>query len=153
MPSSSLLLEGTILELSGLGIPPYSARGLTQTLEPIGQAAQFDRDVNGGLVDLSPPSGFRKYRSTISSDGDVQPPGFNEPPIGQVVTVSCVRELGFLTALGSAGPARDVVSGSERIVGDWTFYRPILTMVIVGFSSSVEEWPGITSWSLELEEQ
>lgn len=148
MPSS-LTLEGTILELSGLGITPYSARGLTQTLEPISQAAQFDRDVNGGLVDLSPPSGFKKYKSSISGQ-DVQPPAFDAPPIGLQVTVDCIRELAYLTTSGSA--QRTVVTGSSRTVGDWTFYRPQLTMMIVACTSSVQEWDGVTSWQIDLEE-
>ena len=43
----------SMLTLSGVGVPPYSARGLTQSLEPIDGAAQLRRTVNGALADLS----------------------------------------------------------------------------------------------------
>jgi len=34
-------------------VPPYSARGLTQTLTPIAAAANMRRTINGELLDLS----------------------------------------------------------------------------------------------------
>ena len=55
----------TLLVISGDGVAPYSARGLTQTLEVIAEAAVVARSVNGALVNLSPPQ-FRKFKSTIS---------------------------------------------------------------------------------------
>ena len=57
--------DETTLVLSGIGVPPYCARGLTQTLAPIEAAGSQRRTVNGTLVDLSLTQ-FRKYRSTIS---------------------------------------------------------------------------------------
>jgi hypothetical protein len=68
---------GTILTIrtptGGLSLLPlYSARGLTQTLEPIDGATVQERTVNGELVDLSVPR-FRKLRSVISAR-DVRPP-------------------------------------------------------------------------------
>jgi hypothetical protein len=65
-------MSGTVLTLSGIGVPPYSARGLTQTLEPIDAAAQLRRTVNGALRDFG-YTPFRKYRSTISC-ADQEPP-------------------------------------------------------------------------------
>ena len=53
-------------------MPPYSARGLTQTLEPIEASVQLRRTVNGALADLSYEP-FRKYKSTISCQ-DQEPP-------------------------------------------------------------------------------
>jgi hypothetical protein len=57
--------DDTLLVLTGIGIPDYSARGLTQTLEPIEAALSQRRTVNGGLKDLSFAQ-FRKYKSSIS---------------------------------------------------------------------------------------
>lgn len=151
-PYDSLRTFGTVLVLSGLGIPPHSAQSLTQTCEEASGQGDFTRDINNNLVDLSPPWEFRKIKSAINCT-DVNPPAFNGSPIGQVVTVDCVFEFACLTSLGSTGFARDVVPGSERSEGDWTFYRPRLTMVITAFSLSKAEWPNETGWSMELEEQ
>ena len=138
----------SVLSLSGIGVPPYSARGATQTLEPIDQAAQLRRTVNGALVDLS-RSEFRKYRSTISCS-DQQPPAVDGLWPGQIVTVGCIAELSYLTSGGS--PARMPVGGSVRTEGSYTFYRPSLSMRVVGFSQERDEFGAVVSWSLQLEE-
>jgi hypothetical protein len=138
----------TLLSLSGIGVPPYSARGLTQTLEPIEQATQLKRTVNGALVDLS-AAPFRKYRSTIACQ-DQDPPAIDGVWPGQVVTVECVAELSFPTATGA--PARPAVEDSERSEGAFSFYRPILVMRVTGFSVARDEYGAVTAWQLQLEE-
>jgi hypothetical protein len=137
-----------VLTLSGIGVPPYSARGASQTLEPIQASQQLRRTVNGELIDISRPE-FRKYRSTISC-AEQQPPAVDGVWPGQVVTVGCISELSYLTAGGS--PARTPVTGSSRTEGAYTFYRPSLTMRVVTFSQDTDEYGAETSWSLELEE-
>lgn len=138
----------TLLSISGLGVAPFSARGLEQTLNPIGESGDFDRDVNGGLVDLTDVN-FKKLASTISCE-DVEAPLFDGNPLGTIVTVQCVRELCYVTSTGT--PQRSVVEDSERIVGDLTYYRPELEMMVVGFSSSQSEYGRSVSWTLDLEE-
>jgi hypothetical protein len=137
-----------VLTLSGIGVPPYSARGASQTLEPIQASQQLRRTVNGELIDISRPE-FRKYRSRISC-AEQQPPAVDGVWPGQVVTVGCISELSYLTAGGS--PARTPVTGSSRTEGAYTFYRPSLTMRVVTFSQDTDEYGAETSWSLELEE-
>ena len=56
---------GTLLVISGNGVPTFASRGATQTLDPIAASSVLRRTVNGGLIDLSPPQ-MRKYKSTIS---------------------------------------------------------------------------------------
>ena len=136
----------TVLSFSGLNVPPYSARGLTQTLEPIAQKSQLRRTVNGSLVDLSAPQ-FKKYRSTISCR-DMQAPAFSGLWQGTILTVDCVAELAYLTASGS--PERTVVS--SRTDGDYTFYRPRLTMRVVSFNTVQDEYQAEVGWDLSLEE-
>jgi hypothetical protein len=138
----------TLLTLTGVGVPPYSARGLTQTLEPIEASAQLRRTVNGALVDLSYEP-FRKYKSTIACQ-DQEPPAVDGVWPGRVVNVGCVAELSFLTAGGS--PARLVVDDSERVDGAFTFYRPILTMRVTGLSVTRDEYGSNVSWQMQLEE-
>lgn len=142
--------DSTVLRLTGVGIPEYSARGLTQTLEPIDSAGVVRRTINGSLVDLSDAS-FRKYRSTITGN-DQLAPGFNGLWPGQVVTVDCIAELAYYTATSGATAERSVVSGSSRTEGDWTYYRPQLTMMVTAFSMDTDEWGASCGWSLALEE-
>lgn len=139
----------TILVLSApTGVPLYAAKGLTQTLEPIDQSSQLARDVNGVLVDLGLTQ-FRKYKSTISCS-DIRTPLLDGVWPGMQVTVDCVRELNYLTAGGA--PSRPVVAGSSRTEGDFTYYRPQLTMRITSFTTSEDEWGAVISWQLDLEE-
>ena len=137
-----------MLTLSGIGVPPYSARGASQTLEPIQASQQLRRTINGELIDISRAE-FRKYRSTISCV-DQQPPAIDGVWPGRVLTVGCISELSYLTAGGA--PARPLVSGSSRTEGDYTFYRPSLTMRVVAFSQDTDEYGAAVSWSLQLEE-
>lgn len=138
----------TLLVISGNGIADYSARGLTQTLEPIEASAVLARTVNGALIDLSPVQ-MRKYKSSISCT-DVETPALDGIWPGMALTVECVTELGYLTASGT--PTRDVVPGSPRAAGAWTYYRPILDMRVAAYSVSRDEYGARTEWTLDLEE-
>ena len=48
-----------MLTFSGIGVPPYSARGASQTLDPIQASQQLRRTINGELIDISRAE-FRK---------------------------------------------------------------------------------------------
>lgn len=129
----------------------YSIRGATQTLSLImdnAMGTQIRRTINGGLMDLT-YNQFRKYKSVISCT-DYEAPAFDGAKQGSIVLVECIAELAYKTAGGS--PQRSVVSGSSRVQGDYTFYRPVLTMMVVNFSQSFDEWESRYQWSLELEE-
>lgn len=138
----------TLFSISGPGITPYSARGLTQTLIPIEASKQIGRTINGVLVDLSDTQ-FRKYHSTVQCS-DQRVPAFDGVFPGDQLTVDCIVELAYKTSGGS--PTRAVVSGSSRVEGSYTFYRPQLTMLVISYSVDVNEWGATVSWTLELEE-
>lgn len=138
----------TILRLTGIGIPPYSARGLEQSLSPIPASQQLRRTINGNLVDFSSEQ-FRKFQSTITGD-DQDPPAFNGLWPGMELVVDCIKELAYETMTG--GPDRTVVPGSEREADGFTFYRPQLTMKVVNFSGKKNEYAAQNSWQLDLEE-
>jgi hypothetical protein len=138
----------TLLEITGIDVPPYASRGLTQTLEPVDQAKQTRRTVNGRLKDISAAQ-FQKYKSTISCT-DQQSPGLDGVWPGLAVTVLCVEELSYKTSSGS--PERPVVSGSSRTEGDYTFYRPELEMRVVSYSMQTDEYGASVGWQLDLEE-
>ena len=140
--------DSTLLKISGVGMSPYAARGLTQTLNPIDQSKDLRRTINGELIDFSVEQ-FRKYTSVISGN-DQMPPGVAGIWPGHDVQVECVVELYYVTAGGSA--ERPVVVGSERTEGPYTYYRPILSMRVVDFNQSFDEWAVQVSWSLTLEE-
>jgi hypothetical protein len=138
----------TLLVLSGHGVQPYSARGLSQTLDPIEASANLRRSINGVLHDLSQAQ-FRKYKSTISCS-DQTAPALDGVWPGVVLTVDCVAELSYKTSGGS--PQRSVVSGSSRTDGAFTFYRPTMSMRVMNYSTSEDEYGRTVQWSLELEE-
>jgi hypothetical protein len=142
------MADGTLLEISGPGIASYTARGATQTLDPIDASSVTARTVNGALIDLS-PSQMRKYKSTISCN-DTETPALDGVWPGMVLTVDCIAELGYKTAGGT--PARTVVTGSARVNSNWTYYRPQLSMRVIQYSVSRDEYGAMTEWSLDLEE-
>src|SRR4029078_9854115 len=113
--------HSTLLELVGIGVPPYSARGLSQSLAPIDQAVNIVRAIDGSLLDMS-YAPFRKYKSSISCD-DQQAPAVDGVWPGQLLTVSCVAEL----CVADPGvPDRPVVPGSQRTAEGFIYYRPVL---------------------------
>jgi hypothetical protein len=140
-------LDTTVLALWGVGVPPYSARGLSQTLEPIDMSVDTARDINGALMDLS-SSQFRKYKSKVTGT-DQQPPAVDGVWPGHVVTVDCVAEL---CAPEYSLLQRGAVPGSEREETGFTFYRPRLEMMVVGFNTSTDEYGAQVGWEMDLEE-
>lgn len=138
----------TNLNLGDLESSPYATRGISQSLEVIEAAKQMRRTANGTLVDISHTQ-FQKYRSVITGS-DQLPPALDGIWPGATITVQCVAELSYLTSGGS--PAKSVVAGSSRVDGDFTFYRPQLTMKVVSFNTTTDEWRAVVGWVLELEE-
>lgn len=136
----------TVLTLTGMGVAPYSARGLTQSLTPISAALHMRRTINGTLVDLGQAQ-FRKYRSTISGTDQKSPTVGGIWP-GALLTVECIAEL----AVSGGSADRPAVTGSTYTDGGVTYYRPVLQMRVVGFSLDQDEYGAQVSWSLELEE-
>lgn len=139
--------DDTLLVLTGIGIPAYSARGLSQTLEPIGAAAFLARTVNGALRNLS-SSQFEKYQSTVSCT-DMAAPALEGVWPGKTVIVECITELCY--PIGGS-PSRSFVSGSEYSDGDFVFYRPVLEMMVTSYTSQKDEWGATVQWQLQLEE-
>lgn len=142
----TLPAENTLLILDGIGVPLYSARGLSESFSLISQANQLERSCNGSLIDFAPDWG-KKYALTIScTDQEILPPDSLKP--GDTVTVSCVSEFHCLAADTPAS----FVSGSDRIEGAFKFYRPVLNMTVIDFTMQTDEYSGAVSWSLKLEE-
>lgn len=139
----------TVLVITGVGLSPFSARGVTQTYAVIDAAKNFRRTVNGNLKSLSPAQ-FKKYSCSITFN-DTDTPALDGIFIGDEVIVDWVQEFSFVTAGGS--PSREVVEGSERIEGDVTFYRPRMTMLVKDFSGSTPEWDAMSPAQLDLEEE
>lgn len=139
----------TTLTITGLGGFKYQARGLSQTLSPIKHTQQQLRTINGSLRDVSNHA-FRKYASEITCMDINAPPLDNLFP-GDTVTVDCAAVLCYKTGnLGS--PNRIEVSGSSWTLGGFTFYRPVLTMMVMDLSENFEEWKSDYQWKLSLEE-
>lgn len=139
----------TLLRLEGMGVFPYSARGLTQSLNPIQQAAHIERTINGGLIDLS-YTAMQKYASTISGS-DHRPPACEGVWPGKILIVDCICEL---AKEGSdIDFDRPVVDYDDiRYEAGFTFYRPRLIMMVMNWSMDEDEWARGVQWQLELEE-
>lgn len=140
--------DTTVLRLTGLGVPPYSARGLTQTLEPIDMQVNVRRTINGRLRDLSAPQ-LQKYKSTISGN-DQTPPVCDGVWNGREVIVDCISEL-CLEEYGSL--QRTAVEDSIRTEAGFTFYRPRLTMLVVRLTVQLDEYQRQVGWQMDLEER
>lgn len=143
----------TELVLSGDGLPPTAVRGIRETLEPIANP-QFRKyrwriecsDINSPAFDAVWPGDWRR---TING-GFVDLSG-----MGTVLTVQCVSDLAYLAASQSpAGesPLKSEVPGLTETVGDFTFYRPELTIGITAKSQQTDEVGAVVSWTLEGEE-
>lgn len=139
--------QDTLLVLAGMGVPRYSARGITQTLEPIDAAAHIERAINGGLIDFGYMP-FRKYKTQISGN-DQRPPAVEGVWPGKIITVDCVQELSVVQSMPLERPA---VPGSEYVEKGFTFYRPQLVMMVMAFAMSGDEWQAGVQWSLNAEE-
>ncbi len=137
----------TWLVLSSMGVPLYSARGLSQTLEPIDGSKSMRRSINGILTDVSHDQ-FRKYKSKISCT-DQRSPAFDGIWPGMTVIVDCIAYLSYPT---TGSPQRTVVAGSSFTEGNFIFYRPQLTMMVTANSAQTDEWDASVPWELELEE-
>lgn len=144
--------DNTLLTLAGVGVPPYAARGLHQTLQPIGQITNLRRTVNGVLQDVSDPL-FKKFQSVVSGD-DMDPPVNIWP--GTELTVGCVVEIAVAGTLEEATDVsefpRTPVAGSVRHADGFTFFRPSLTMRVTGLNVDRDEWGASVKWALSLEE-
>ena len=146
----------TLLRLLGVGISPYAARGLTQTLKPIDAASVLRRTVNANLVDVADPI-FRKFESVISG-ADQEPPSFGEWWPGMEVTVHCVAMLSRLATTEDDPDATDLdverppVPGSAELRDGFLVYRPILTMRVTDWNMTESEWERGVQWAINLEE-
>lgn len=132
------------------GVNPYSARGLKGTLRPIDLAQGDDklaRTVNGTLIDISAPQ-MRKYRLEVAGD-DQAPPALDGLHTGSIVIVNAHVEMSYRT--GTSG-TRTAVPGSSRTEGNYTYYRPQLTMMVVEYQNERAEWEANYTWTLTLEE-
>lgn len=141
--------DDTLLIMSTIGVPLYSARGLTQTLTAVAAAKPQPRyTVNGELRHVGMPQ-MQKYESIISCK-DQQAPAFGGLWTGQIVLVNCVAELAYLTMGGSA--ERTVVPGTSRTEGDFTYYRPQIEFMVVDWDQSHDEYQHDYVWRLTLRE-
>ncbi|TPI13875.1 hypothetical protein [Mesorhizobium sp. B4-1-1] len=142
----------TLLRLDPIAVPPYSARGLSEEFTLDGDA-QLARTVNNTMIDLGDGT-QEKYALTITCT-DQNMPALDGVRRGMVLTVDCATEFSYLTTGGA--PSREVASSTDdpaiRTEGAFTLYRPRLTMMVVGYRLSFDEWGAACNWSLDLVER
>ena len=137
----------TLLVLSVMGVPLYSARGLSQTLEPIDASKNMRRSINGILTNVAHDQ-FRKYQSKITCT-DARVPAVDGIWPGMTIVVDCVAYLSYPTG---GTPQRTVVTGSSFTESGFVFYRPRLTMLVTTTTMQVDEWAATVPWEIDLEE-
>ena len=138
----------TRLAISVMGVPLYSARGLSQTLEVVDAAKNMRRSINGVLTDLTNTQ-FRKYKTKITCT-DIRGPALDGIWPGMTVVVDCAA---YLTYPVGGSPHRTVVPGTTPFTeGSHVMYQPRLTMLVVQFTAQHDEYPCDVAWELELEE-
>lgn len=138
--------QTTLLVISSFGVPPYSARGLTQTYEPIDASKQLHRTINGVLHDFSHEQ-FRKLKSTITCR-DMDAPALDGVWPGRQVTVDCVAALCYQEGGSPSRPVYKTVKTESGFV----YYLPRLTMMVTSWSQDEDEYGAAVGWTLELEE-
>jgi hypothetical protein len=135
----------------GPWLPPYSARGATQTLDVIlgGSAlgSLIQRDVNANLIDMT-SSQFRKFQTVITCR-DSETPGLDAAWLGAKVTIACAAELAYPVG---GSPSRTPVSGSTRQQGNTMFYRPILSCMVFDLKNSFDEYSCRYSYTISAQE-
>lgn len=165
--------DETILTLGNLAIPTGSARGITQSLQPIDNG-DIKRTVNGSLVDLTRPLN-RKYESQLRCS-DMATPAIAELWKGQTLLVGCISILNQNVDPVSTNVTliRDPVAGSvfgfeadgtkvipDTVIGrDVVFptdvanveFRPELTMMVMATSTDTDEYAAEEGWSIDFEE-
>ena len=143
--------DPTVLRLVGIGVMPYSAAGLKQTLEPIAEAQQIERTINGELLNLSYDA-MQKYKSTISGS-DVRGPAVDGVWPGKRVTVDCIATLSFDNN-GSNTFQRTPVDYETAVWFEAGFcvYRPQLEMMVMSFTLDEDEYGSVVGWRMDLEE-
>jgi len=135
-------------DANGGTLAPYSARGLTQSLQLVQGQNDVDRTINAELIDLT-DAAFRKYKTVISCK-DVRTPCLDGAYLGQTVTIHCITRLSYLTDTGS--PSRPEVPYSVFTEGAVTYYNPIITFLITNIQNSLDEYPDDNAWQIEGEE-
>lgn len=169
------LATPTSLSADLLAIGWQTGFSIRENLRPI-DAGELRRTVNGTLVNLMVDE-FRKYALTISSD-DIRPPALAHLWRGSQLTITPASEIGDMIAAGGSSRtlARTPASGSIRcltkrfdavpftISGKVVtlpspavgvvriYYRPVLSMMVVGWSADTDEAEASTAWSIDLEE-
>jgi hypothetical protein len=70
---------------------------------------------------------------------------------GKAFVFHSIATLSYPTA-EPAKKERDSVPDSEYVVGDFTFYRPILNLVVYSWQTGIEEYGREINWKLEAQE-
>ena len=136
------------LDLVEIGIPPYSTDEIEIEFGPIPAATYQRRDLNHKLHNLA-SNKARLYRLVISGRS-VAPPAFASLWPGDILTVHVPKEVCRETTSDDLN--RSAVSGSQYTEDGFTFYRPLLTMMVEECPQSFIERTVEENWILSLNE-
>jgi hypothetical protein len=143
----SLHVEGTILTITGMGIAPYSARGLSQRLALVTDTGNLTRSINGRAQNWNMAQ-FQKYATTITCT-DQMVPALDGIWPGDEFTMECACNLSYPVGGTAQRPA---VTGSEFTDNGFVFYRPVLEVQFVNFEYTFDEWGASLGWTADFVE-
>lgn len=139
-----------------MGVPLYSARGLSQTWTLVEEAKTKPRyTVNGELRYTGNPA-IKRYESVITCK-DQDAPAFGGIFTDTIVIVDCANEMACPTALFGAlttgwPSSRNIIESSIRTSGSHTYYRIRAEMMVVDWNTGFDEYPHDYQWQLTLRE-
>jgi len=174
-------MSETVLTMTGVGLPPFSARGCLQALAPI-QTGELRRTINGDLC-YTGKTQHHKFSSKIICR-DKAPLSFNHLWIGAKVNVGCIqpiiqefigdgktKEFSLIRPMIEHSLTLENVEDAEVIykakaseqkvaldevpaIGEKILvrYRPRLKMCITHFGFDRDEWGLSQKWEVHLEE-
>lgn len=149
-------------------LPPGSSRWLDFSMDPIAEASQIERAIDGSIVDLG-SNAFNLYAVVISCS-DMRFPAFSNVWPRDVLTIHAPQSLveyGDAITLSRDPVPESVVAydAENRAVAVtvngrsvsapgavYVEYRPILSVMVSGFSRSSREMKASSSWSLSATE-
>ena len=161
----------TDLILSKGGLPPFSARGCTQTLSSVNLGA-FHRTITNKLVYLGKPE--KKFKSTIKCQ-DLFSLATDDLFPGVILEVGCIQRLWQKIAGSVCALERFPRDGSLLVMNEdqspmedydlngqtlhfkksekgFVSYKPLLTMQVKSYILTTDEWGLKGEWHLDLEE-
>ncbi len=147
----------TKLVINGVPMSKYATRGVKESMGVLEDSSQTRRTINKVLRYVGVGEPARKFTFTYQGE-DLTGLPIDALYVGLIVTFHAVGEFSKSGLLPPdpndwTDNIRPIVPGSLRQgIDGFIYYRPVITGMVTSFSTELDEWGAVTSWSLELAE-